>query len=154
MPIVHIYSDGACSPNPGLGGWAAVLISPGHGDRRREMSGAVPDTTNNRMELLAAVKAFEALKKPCTVTFHTDSRYLRDAFEKQWLDKWQRNGWRTATKDPVKNEDLWRELLTRTAPHDVSWVWVRGHHTDPENNRCDELAVRAREAYHRAHTKR
>ena len=148
-PVVHIHSDGACSPNPGLGGWAAVLISPAHGNRRRELSGAVPDTTNNRMELLAAVKAFEILNKPCAVTFHTDSRYLRDAFEKKWLDKWQRNGWQTATKNPVKNEDLWRALLTLTEPHDISWVWVRGHHTNRENNRCDELAVRAREAHAR-----
>ena len=143
-PLVHIYCDGACSPNPGWGGWAALLIAvdtPGH---TRELSGAEPATTNNRMELTAALMALRALKKPCEVVVHTDSTYVRNAFEKGWLKNWQRNGWRTRDGNPVVNEDLWRELLAAEQPHSVTWVWVRGHADNLHHNRCDELAVLAR----------
>lgn len=140
---VVIYTDGACSPNPGTGGWAAILVSPGQG-RTREMSGAQPDTTNNRMELTAALEALRALKRPCRVALYTDSEYLRNAFTQRWLDKWQKNGWRTAAKKPVLNEDLWRALLEQTGIHKVEWHWVRGHHEDELNHRCDQLAVEAR----------
>jgi ribonuclease HI len=144
-PEVVIYTDGACSPNPGVGGWGAVLLSPRHG-ARRELSGAENGTTNNRMELTAALEALAALTRPCAVTLHTDSRYLMNAFEAGWLAKWQRNGWRTAGKQPVQNADLWRRLLERTAVHEVAWRWVAGHADDVENNRADALAVAAREA--------
>lgn len=143
-PEVVIYTDGACSPNPGTGGWAAILISPGNGGRTREISGAQPDTTNNRMELTAALRALEALKRPCRVELYTDSEYVRNAFTQGWLDRWQKNGWRTAAKKPVLNADLWRALLEQTAIHKVDWKWVRGHHEDPINERCDQLAVEAR----------
>src|SRR5262249_14822788 len=109
LPLVHLYSDGSCKPNPGAGGWAAVLISPDSG-QRRELSGAVEESTNNRMELTAAIMGLRALKRPCRVIAHTDSRYLRDAFEAGWLERWQQNGWRTADKKPVVNQDLWEEL--------------------------------------------
>jgi ribonuclease HI len=144
-PTVHIYTDGACSPNPGVGGWGAILISPGHGSKRRELSGAEPDSTNNRMELMAAIKALEALKQPCQVALTTDSQYLRNAFTQGWIKNWIRNGWRTAAKKPVLNQDLWRELIRLTDVHEVSWNWTRGHAADPLNERCDELAVEARE---------
>lgn len=143
-PLVHIYCDGACSPNPGIGGWGAVLIAPEHGNHRRELSGAEPNTTNNRMELMGAIMALRALKRPSRVVLHTDSQYLRNAFEKRWLASWQRNGWRTAQKQPVLNQDLWRELLELSAVHDIEWRWVRGHAGIAENERCDELAVAAR----------
>jgi len=142
-PLVHVYSDGSCSPNPGPGGWGAVLISPAH-KHRRELSGAARRTTNNRMELTAALMALRALKKPCRVVVHTDSRYLRDAFEKGWLERWQRNGWKTTDRRAVLNADLWRVLLDLTAKHDVSWKWVKGHAENAENNRADALANAAR----------
>lgn len=145
-PRVIIYCDGACSPNPGLGGWGAVLISPGHGDRRRELSGAMPDTTNNRMELLGAIMALRALKRPCEVLLHTDSRYVCSAFEEGWLEKWRANGWRTSARKAVENQDLWLDLVGLSNVHEVSWHWVPGHSDVIENNRCDELAVAAREA--------
>ncbi|MGE5594862.1 MAG: ribonuclease HI [Hyphomicrobiales bacterium] len=143
-PLVHIYCDGACSPNPGWGGWGAVLIAPEHGGYRRELSGAEPNTTNNRMELTGALMALRALKRPSRVVVHTDSLYLKNAFEKRWLHSWQRNGWVTSSKTAVLNQDLWQELLALTAMHEVTWTWVPGHSTDAENNRCDELAVAAR----------
>jgi ribonuclease HI len=143
---VIIYCDGACSPNPGVGGWGAILIAPGNGGRRKELSGSAPETTNNRMELTGALRALEALKTPCRVAVYTDSRYLRDAFGKGWLDKWQRNGWKTASKAAVVNVDLWRELLAAARPHEIAWHWVEGHADNPENNRADELAVAARRA--------
>lgn len=145
-PVVHIYSDGSCSPNPGVGGWAAVLISPAHDHHRREISGAEAESTNNRMELTAAIRALRELKKPCKVTLHTDSRYLMDAFEKGWIARWQKNGWKTADRKPVLNADLWRELIGLAAQHQIAWVWVKGHADNEENNRCDELANAAREA--------
>lgn len=144
-PRVVVYCDGACSPNPGVGGWGAVLLSPGHAETRKEISGAEPRSTNNRMELTAALMALRALKKPCDVTVFTDSRYLRDAFEAGWLAKWQRNGWRTADRRPVLNSDLWRDLLEQTRVHNVTWRWVAGHADCAGNNRADSLAVAARE---------
>jgi len=144
LPLVHIWSDGACSPNPGFGGWGAVLIAPEHDNRRRELSGSEANTTNNRMELTGALMALRALKRPARVVVHTDSQYLRNAFEKRWLDGWQRNGWVTSSKQPVLNRDLWEELLELAKRHQIQWRWVRGHSTNVENNRCDELAVAAR----------
>ncbi len=143
-PKVVVYCDGACSPNPGVGGWGALLISSDAPDKRRELSGSEPYSTNNRMELTAALVALRALKVPCEVTVFTDSRYLRDAFEAGWLAKWQRNGWRTADRKPVANEALWRELLALTRLHAVRWKWVEGHADNAGNNRADALAVAAR----------
>lgn len=142
-PHVKIYTDGACDPNPGTGGWGAILISAS--GTKKELSGAQRDTTNNRMEITAAIRALEALKKPCIVDLYTDSEYLKNAFTQGWLAKWEVNGWRTSGKKPVKNEDLWREMLQLTSTHEVNWHWVRGHASNPLNNRCDELAVAARE---------
>lgn len=142
-PRVIIYSDGACSPNPGLGGWAAVLLAAG--GRRRELSGAVRDTTNQRMELMGAIQGLRALERPCAVTLNTDSKYVQNPFVKGWLTRWRANGWVTGEKKPVANQDLWLELVELTAVHTVEWVWVPGHADVVENNRCDELAVAARE---------
>ncbi|QRN97954.1 ribonuclease HI [Archangium violaceum] len=144
LPLVHIYCDGACSPNPGIGGWGSILISPAHGNARRELSGGEPETTNNRMELTAALMALRALKAPCRVELFTDSKYVRNAFEEKWLEKWQRTGWKTSSKQPVQNEDLWRALLEQTKVHQVRWNWVRGHAGHEENERADALAVAAR----------
>jgi ribonuclease HI len=144
-PTVIIYCDGACAPNPGVGGWAAILISPAHPGAERELSGAEAESTNNRMEMTAAVMALRALARPCVVRLTTDSAYLKKAFTEGWLAKWQRNGWRTVDRKPVANEDLWRELLELAAKHEVNWQWVRGHANDELNNRCDALAVQARE---------
>ncbi len=143
--LIHIYTDGACSPNPGTGGWGAILIAPNRKGHQKELSGAEANTTNNRMELTAALQALQALKKPCLVQLHTDSQYLRNAFTKGWLRKWQANGWRTAAQKPVLNKDLWVELVRLAQFHDIHWVWVRGHADNPLNNRCDEMAVTARE---------
>jgi len=139
MTEVVIHSDGACHGNPGPGGWAAVLAC---GEKRRELSGGVPATTNNRMEMQAAIAALTALKEPCVVQFHTDSNYLRDGITK-WLRGWKRNGWKTATRQPVKNEDLWRQLDAAVSAHTVKWHWVKGHAGDAGNERCDELATAA-----------
>ena len=141
--VVTIYTDGGASPNPGLGGWAAVLLSPAHG-AERELWGAEADTTNNRMELTAAIQALRALKRPCQVELHTDSTYLRNAFERGWIEKWRRNGWRTATREPVQNQDLWEELWDLSQVHTVRWHWVKGHAQDPHNERCDALVQRAK----------
>ena len=135
-PPVDMFTDGGCKGNPGPGGWGVVLRS---GGRERELSGYAPLTTNNRMELTAAIEGLAALKKPCRVTLHTDSVYLRDGILK-WIHGWQRNGWRTADKKPVKNEDLWRALLAAVAPHSIDWRWVKGHAGHPENERADALA--------------
>lgn len=143
-PLVHIYCDGACSPNPGFGGWGAVLIAPEHGNARRELSGGEPATTNNRMELTGAIMALRALKRPSRVVLHTDSQYLKNAFERRWLASWQRNGWKTAAKQPVLNQDLWEELLHHNEVHEITWRWVPGHAGVAENERCDQLAVAAR----------
>ena len=131
-----IHSDGACEGNPGPGGWAAVLRS---GASRRELSGGSPATTNNRMELQAAIEALRALDRPSRVLFHTDSEYLRRGIS-EWLPRWKRRGWRTAGNKPVKNAELWRALEAAAAPHAVTWRWVKGHAGDPENERCDALA--------------
>ncbi len=142
-PIVHIYSDGGCAPNPGPGGWAAVLVSPAH-EKIRELFGHEKATTNNRMELLAAIRALESLKECCTVEFFTDSQYIQQAFVAGWLRNWKRNGWRTAAKKPVKNEDLWRELDALAAEHEIHWHWVKGHAGNAGNERADELVNYAR----------
>ncbi|MET0404163.1 MAG: ribonuclease HI [Cystobacter sp.] len=144
LPLVNIYCDGACSPNPGIGGWGSILVSPAHGDARKELSGAEPQTTNNRMELTAALMALRALKSPCEVKVFTDSQYVRNAFEEKWLEKWQRTGWKTSGRQPVQNADLWQALLEQTRVHRVTWHWVRGHSGHPENERADALAVAAR----------
>jgi len=136
---VDIFTDGACTGNPGPGGWAAILRSGRH---ERELSGGERATTNNRMELTAAIRALQALKKPSSVAIHTDSRYVMDGITK-WLPRWKANGWRTADKKPVKNEDLWRALEAAASPHDVVWRWVKGHDGDPDNERADALAVAA-----------
>ena len=139
---VAIYTDGACSGNPGPGGWGAVLLSGGH---RRELSGAAPDTTNNRMELTAAIRALEALTRPSQVALYTDSTYLRDGITR-WLPNWKARGWRTAAKSPVKNRDLWEALDALARRHDVSWHWVKAHAGNPENERADTLARAALKA--------
>ena len=139
MPPVEIFTDGACLGNPGPGGWGAVIRS---GGREKELSGGEPLTTNNRMELMAAIRALEALKRPCDVILHTDSIYVRDGISK-WIHGWQRNGWRTADRKPVKNEELWRALLEVAAPHRIDWRWVKGHSGHPENDRADRLACDA-----------
>lgn len=136
MKAVTIHTDGACEGNPGPGGWAAVLR---HGARSRELSGGAPATTNNRMELQAAIAALQALKEPCQVKLWTDSEYLRQGIT-EWLSGWKRRGWRTADKKPVKNEDLWRALDAATARHQVNWQWLKGHAGHPDNERCDVLA--------------
>jgi ribonuclease HI len=140
---VYVYADGACSGNPGPGGWGAVLKYPAMGVEKK-LSGAEPNTTNNRMELTGVIQALKALKRPCSVVVTTDSRYVVDAFRAGWLANWQRNGWRTANKQPVKNEDLWRELMDAMKPHRVRWEWIRGHAGHPENEEADRLAVAAR----------
>jgi ribonuclease HI len=143
-PVVHVYCDGACSPNPGWGGWGALLVSPGHDNYTRELSGSEPKTTNNRMELTGAIRALQALKQPCAVLLHTDSTYVHNAFSKDWLGKWAKNGWKTAERKPVVNVDLWTELVRLSKVHEITWVWVKGHSTNALHNRCDELAVLAR----------
>jgi ribonuclease HI len=136
---VTIYTDGACSGNPGPGGWGALLL---YGGRERELSGGEALTTNNRMELTAAIMALEGLTRSCTVDLFTDSQYVRDGITK-WLHNWQARGWRTADKKPVKNEDLWRRLDAARQRHQVVWHWVRGHADSPLNHRVDALAVAA-----------
>ena len=136
LPSVEIFTDGACRGNPGPGGWAALIRS---GTREKEISGGEALTTNNRMELTAAIEALNALKRPCRVELHTDSNYVRDGITK-WIHAWQRNGWRTADKKPVKNADLWQQLLDAAARHQVRWHWVKGHSGHPENDRVDALA--------------
>jgi len=133
---ITIYTDGACSGNPGPGGWGAILI---WGEHRRELSGGEPDTTNNRMELMAAIQALEALKRPSAVELHTDSAYVKNGIT-AWILGWRRNGWRTADKKPVKNADLWQRLDEARKWHDITWYWVKGHDGHVENERADELA--------------
>ena len=136
LPAVEIYTDGACRGNPGPGGWAALLRT---GDKEREISGGEAHTTNNRMELRAAIEALNALKRPCRVELHTDSNYVRDGITK-WIHGWARNGWRTADKKPVKNAELWQELIDAARRHQVAWHWVKGHSGHVENDRVDALA--------------
>ncbi|MBZ6076016.1 ribonuclease HI [Microvirga puerhi] len=136
---VTIYTDGACSGNPGPGGWGAILIFKGV---EKEISGGEPDTTNNRMELRAAIEGLSALKRSCTVDLFTDSQYVRQGIT-AWMHNWKRRGWRTADNKPVKNEDLWRALDEAAGRHQVAWHWVKGHADDPTNVRVDQLAVAA-----------
>jgi ribonuclease HI len=138
MKHVDIYTDGACRGNPGRGGWGAILVYDG---KEKELSGGEPSTTNNRMELSAAVFALSALKVPCEVTLTSDSKYLTDAINLGWLKSWQAKGWRKANKSPVLNVDLWEQLLPLLAKHNVTFVWVRGHDGHPYNERCDRLAT-------------
>jgi ribonuclease HI len=135
-PLVVIYTDGACSGNPGPGGWGAVLMSGAH---RKELSGAERLTTNNRMELMGAIQALEALKRHSRVELHTDSAYLKNGIT-SWIHGWKRNGWRTADKKPVKNADLWQRLEQALGEHEITWRWVKGHAGEIENERADELA--------------
>lgn len=140
--MVTIYTDGACKGNPGPGGWGALLR---YTDHEKELKGGELHTTNNRMELMAAIKALEALKQTCTVNLHTDSQYLRLGMT-QWLANWKRKGWRNAKKEPVKNVDLWQELDVLAQKHTIQWHWVKGHSGDPDNDRVDALANEAVEA--------
>lgn len=139
-PQVMIYTDGGSLGNPGPGGYAAVLLYQGH---RKELCGGFRRTTNNRMELMAAIASLEALKFPCAVTVHTDSRYLVDAMAKGWAKRWQAAGWRRSRKEPALNPDLWGRLLELVEQHRVEFVWLKGHAGDPENERCHQLAVEA-----------
>jgi ribonuclease HI len=136
LPLVEIFTDGACRGNPGPGGWAALLRM---GKTEKELSGGEPLTTNNRMELLAAIRGLEALKRPCRVQLHTDSTYVRDGITR-WIHKWRQNGWRTSDKKSVKNADLWQELIDASETHRIEWHWVKGHSGHPENDRVDSLA--------------
>ena len=136
LPFVEIATDGACKGNPGPGGWGAVIRS---GVNEKEISGGETPTTNNRMELMAAIRALEALKKPCRVHLSTDSRYVMDGLTK-WIHGWRRNGWKTADRKPVKNADLWQELVAASEPHRIDWTWVKGHAGHPDNERADRLA--------------
>ncbi len=143
MTEVEAFTDGACLGNPGPGGWAALLRSKG---TERMLAGGEPDTTNNRMELMAAISALEALKRPCKVLLTTDSRYVMQGIE-EWVPKWRANGWRTASKQPVKNQDLWQRLSEAGEPHVVQWKWVRGHNGHVENERVDVAAREQAETY-------
>ena len=140
MKTVTIYTDGACSGNPGPGGWGAILT---YGPHTRELSGGEAATTNNRMELTAVITGLAALKEPCEVTLYSDSRYIIDAIQKGWAKKWQANHWMRNAKEPALNSDLWEQLLGLLERHQVTFVWVKGHAGHPENERCDQLAVQA-----------
>ncbi|HEY0008508.1 MAG TPA: ribonuclease HI [Tepidisphaeraceae bacterium] len=142
-PQMTIYTDGACDPNPGIGGWAAILIDT-EAKIKTEIAGGERESTNNRMELTAVIEALTRLPGPSDVLLITDSEYVKNAFTQGWLANWQRRGWKTADKKPVKNQDLWQKLVVLTASHRITWKWVRGHAFDVNNNRCDELAVQAR----------
>jgi len=138
---LEIFTDGACKGNPGPGGWGAVIR---YGKHEKEISGGEPDTTNNRMELAAAIQALKILIEPCHIKLHTDSKYVLDGITK-WIHGWQRNGWKNASKQPVRNADLWRDLIDAVARHQVEWIWVKGHNGHPENERADRLASNAAE---------
>jgi len=139
LPLVEIFCDGACRGNPGPGGWGAALIS---GERRKTLKGAKKMTTNNEMELTAAIEALRSLKKPCRVIVTSDSNYVITGMN-SWIHGWMKNGWRTASKQPVKNQDLWKALMAAAKPHQVDWVWVKGHSGHPENEEADRLANQA-----------
>jgi ribonuclease HI len=143
--VVEAWTDGGCKPNPGPGGWGAILRWKGH---EKELSGAEAATTNNRMELTAAIAVLEALKRPSRIIIHTDSEYVRNGVTR-WVTGWVRNNWRNAAKDPVANMDLWKQLLEAQKRHEVEWKWVRGHAGDPMNERADALATAAREGLER-----
>lgn len=142
LTTVEIFTDGACKGNPGPGGWGAVIRSGAH---EKELSGGEPDTTNNRMEMMGAIAALNALKRPCHVILTTDSNYVRDGITK-WVHGWKRNGWKTADRKPVKNADLWQALVEAARPHRIEWHWVKGHAGHPENERADQLASDAAKA--------
>ncbi|MFA7596165.1 MAG: ribonuclease HI [Novosphingobium sp.] len=142
MKRVEIFTDGACKGNPGPGGWGALLRMGRH---EKELSGSDPHTTNNRMELTAAIRALEALIEPCEVMLHTDSKYVMDGMTR-WIHGWQRNGWKTASKKPVQNAELWHELIDVAHKHRIEWIWVKGHNGHPENERVDKLASEAARA--------
>lgn len=142
LTAVEIATDGACKGNPGPGGWGALIRS---GTHEKELSGGEPNTTNNRMELMAAIEALNALKRPCAVTLSTDSRYVMDGLTK-WIHGWKRNGWRTADKKPVKNAELWQALVAAAERHEITWLWVKGHAGHPDNERADKLASDAARA--------
>ena len=146
LPKVEIFTDGACRGNPGPGGWGAILRN---GTKEREISGGEVLTTNNRMELMAAIQALNALKRPCRVELHTDSVYVRDGITK-WIHGWRRNGWKTSDKKPVKNAELWQGLLEACEPHRIEWHWVEGHSGHPENDRADALACAEADKLRRA----
>ena len=141
MPEIRIFTDGACSGNPGPGGWGVLMQAVENGEivKTKELQGGEPDTTNNRMELTAAIEALNALERPTKLTLTTDSSYVKDGIT-SWLHGWKRNGWKTASKKPVKNEDLWRALDEATLRHDITWAWIKGHAGHAENERADELA--------------
>lgn len=138
MKEIKIYTDGACRGNPGKGGWGAVLI---YGNVKKEMCGGEKETTNNRMELTAAIEALSALKEPCKVVLTSDSQYLINGITKGWAESWKKNGWKKSDKSPALNSDLWQKLLDLLKIHEVEWVWVKGHAGHPYNERCDELAT-------------
>ncbi|MGN1329103.1 MAG: ribonuclease HI [Eubacterium sp.] len=138
MKKIKIYTDGACSGNPGKGGWGAVLV---YGKNEKEICGGDKDTTNNRMELTAVIEALSALKEPCEVTLTTDSKYVCDSINKNWVFSWKENGWKKADKKPALNVDLWEKLLPLLEKHKVEFIWVKGHNGHPYNERCDKLAV-------------
>lgn len=140
MKKVDIYTDGACFGNPGAGGWAAVLIYKG---TEKQISGYVPNTTNNRMELMAVLQAVKALKEPCDVTLYTDSAYIQKAFTQGWIKKWEQNGWKTSSKQPVENQELWKGILATIKPHKIIFVKVKGHSDNKYNNLCDAMAKKA-----------
>lgn len=142
MKTVEVFTDGACKGNPGKGGWGALLRM---GEHEKELSGSERETTNNRMEMTAVIRALEALNQPCTIRLHTDSRYVIDGITK-WVFGWQKKGWKTADNKPVKNEDLWRVLLAAAKPHRIEWIWVKGHDGHVENERVDRLASDAAKA--------
>ena len=144
MKDIKIYTDGACSGNPGPGGWGAVLE---YGEHKKELSGGDANTTNNKMELTAVIKALSALKEPCKVTLTTDSKYVCDSVTKGWVYSWQKNNWRKADKKPALNVELWEQLLELLDTHEVEFVWVKGHAGHPQNERCDQLAVAQSEKY-------
>ena len=146
MKHIEIYTDGACSGNPGPGGWGAVLM---YGEHRKEISGGDAHTTNNRMELTGPIEALELLKQPCKVRLYSDSAYLVNAFNQHWIANWQRNGWQTSQKKPVENKELWQRLLELCRTHEVEFIKVKGHADNAENNRCDELARAAIAKYRR-----
>ena len=146
MKEVTIYTDGACSGNPGPGGWGAVLM---YGEHRKEISGGDAHTTNNRMELTGPIEALELLKQPCKVRLYSDSAYLVNAFNQHWIANWQRNGWQTSQKKPVESKELWQRLLELCRTHEVEFIKVKGHADNAENNRCDELARAAIAKYRR-----
>lgn len=140
IPNVEIYTDGACSGNPGVGGWASVLL---YGQNKKELYGNNKETTNNRMELTAVIEALKALKRPCNVTLYSDSKYVIDSINKDWVYKWEANNWIKSDRKPALNTDLWKELLALLKVHRVKFVWVKGHNGNEYNERCDELAVKA-----------